>query len=656
LRPYPLSNIKWSPAQDAWQWMWPETKMVTVPAPPQVSVTRVVMGTSTAKEAGGVLDTEVDMDTGTAMDSATEQVGRNWEIGRPRVVMAGAGSEAGSGTGIRAGAAGAGDYGGDGGARNDRNGADAHARALPRARALGGMAFDGTQADVVESGVEVEVGMAEGGEKEPLPDLNPDDRHDMVVAKWLSSVLPKGHTSVLRDDQATRDAVDKELRAICQKSTSSDDILILYFSGHGAWMGDGASDEDVRKEMMEVVERVEGPSGATEEDDDEPCFCPYDFDSAGLLGIPPSLLRHHLLNSFSGRTALCFFGGTNSDQFASRMSSPTGSPINILSLSATTSEWQIPPSWTFSESILECLRGSLWCDADGKGFVTAKDMCNAVESDVLFADSHLATHHATPGFDMSLPISRTQRPGTTGTTGAPEPGASLDVIDTGSRWNVGDRLEVWIEYEPDPDENDDDEDDEEGVKESGPVGTKDDDIVGSQAPGRPPVKTEDEDGEWVKAKITVVLQDRSTTPPTTNYHLRLFHYPTNHAYPPTPYTDSVLRAAPDPLLHLGGTLPLQSPAPSTSPVRVLVKRGASRQTGVIENVKGGCVFVVYDGTEKDMGEWIAGDPDVVERAEGNPSAKPLVPENGVVVEKRKANEGAVGGSDDGEQKRQRTGD
>ncbi|KXS19670.1 hypothetical protein M427DRAFT_427278 [Gonapodya prolifera JEL478] len=360
-------------------------------------------------------------------------------------------------------------------------------------------------------------------EHQPLPDLNPADRHDLIVARHFASTLPGGHTICLRDEQATRSAIDAEFARLCGKSTNEDDVIIVFFSGH--------------------------------------------------VSLP--------LTSSSANT-----------------------PISILSLSCTTSEWQIPPSWTFSETFLECVKGSSWVDKKGKGVIDVEDLWTELEEDVLFADGHIASHHVTPDFNAGMHFARpgpppcTSQPKITPTVTESTPDESLDAKQSEKEWKVGDRVEVWIPEEAEGDNDDGDDDDEEEEEE--PT-TR---LAGMRAGPK-----EDGGGDWCKAKIIGVVP---TTP--ASYVVRFFHYTPDLMYPRHHFTAQDIRPAEDPLYHLRSPVISSPTEPSTDMsvpdpligTLVVVLRGASRQKGTVEEVKGGCVFVVYEGTRRDVGEWVAG--------------------------------------------------
>jgi hypothetical protein len=183
--------------------------------------------------------------------------------------------------------------------------------------------------------------------KDPsLQEYSPRNRKDQELADVLKARgVPAGHVRLLLDEEATR---EKVLAAVSEVAAKADEkaTFLFYFAGHGHRNGDGV-----------VLTNYDIVSGKSEE---------TGLDAAAVGRLLAGKLK-------GGRVLLfadcCHSGGLSA---AAKELKAVGRPAAVVA-SADVS-CSSTGNWTFSQTLIDCLKGDPLADHDGDGDVTLAEL------------------------------------------------------------------------------------------------------------------------------------------------------------------------------------------------------------------------------------------------------------------------------------------
>lgn len=217
-----------------------------------------------------------------------------------------------------------------------------------------------------------------------------------LVALFRSAGVPADHIIWLCDQQATLSQIDASLHELLGNSQACE-LLVVYYAGHG-----------------------------TRNLSDDAFFVPYD-GIAGDLSTYWSVtsLVDAIESEFRGSQVLlmadcCHSGGLGVEvnRRQTRVAYACLASANAHSVSTG--------NWTFTDCVLEGLRGNAQMDDDRDGHVQLAELGNYVFAEMAFVEEQMAAFLTTPGFDPSLMLARTR--------GRPLRGPIRVWVEEGGRW------------------------------------------------------------------------------------------------------------------------------------------------------------------------------------------------------------------------------
>ncbi len=190
-------------------------------------------------------------------------------------------------------------------------------------------------------------------------------RDDVLVETFVRRGVPRGQVAVLRDADATLDAVRAGLEAIAARAREGD-TLIVYYAGHG--------------------DRSEAGTGS---------FVLYD----DVLPTPAvfAIVERRFRGSHAMLFADCCFSGQLALDAIHRAGRVAYGVLTSSSSSLTSTG-----AWTFTDCVIRAFDGALAVDGDGDGRVTFRELANYAERTMAYGEGQLSTFVATAGFDADL--------------------------------------------------------------------------------------------------------------------------------------------------------------------------------------------------------------------------------------------------------------
>ncbi len=233
------------------------------------------------------------------------------------------------------------------------------------------------------------VGLLAWADSETFGSFTPEGRRDAELVEALAARgVPRGNITYLQDRAATRAAVMAGFAAAV-RATQPGEMLWLYFAGHG---------------MRVSVDRDAGMGGAAAS-----FFVPYDgtLDAQatcwGLSSIAEALA------AFRGAavmlTADCCYSGALDAEVMSRLSAPAAV------LASSDASEQSTGAWTFTDCLLDGIRGAAAADRNGDAAVTFADVAAHAEARLAYLDQQRSTAVTRGGFATSWALGpRTSAP------------------------------------------------------------------------------------------------------------------------------------------------------------------------------------------------------------------------------------------------------
>ncbi len=208
------------------------------------------------------------------------------------------------------------------------------------------------------------VGLLEWKDTQSFASFPKTNRRDAQLVEFFRERgVPRRQIVYLQDRQATTKAAEAALATMIDE-VGRGDLLLVYYCGHG----------------------FRDDSGKT-------FFATWDA-GAGSPGWNVASITAATARVRGARVILaadCCHSGA----LATTLPRTTGA-VGVLA-SSTSSE-SSTGNWTFTEALLDGLRGARWVDADGDGSITFAETAQHVRDDMRFAEEQRATSVAAGGF------------------------------------------------------------------------------------------------------------------------------------------------------------------------------------------------------------------------------------------------------------------
>lgn len=198
-------------------------------------------------------------------------------------------------------------------------------------------------------------------------------RDAQLVDFFRQQGVPDDHIVFLKDGQATTRRVQASFPAFLSKARPGD-LLFFYYTGHGY------KSDDERTTYFATYDAGENVDGwATD-----------------------SIVRD-VERFFRGSQALMTADTCYSGSLAA-LTQSLGRRISYASLTSTSANQLSTENWTFTEMLLEGLRGKSFADINGDGEVTLSELAEDIKEDMAFAENQRSTFVTTGTFpaDMRL--------------------------------------------------------------------------------------------------------------------------------------------------------------------------------------------------------------------------------------------------------------
>ena len=200
-----------------------------------------------------------------------------------------------------------------------------------------------------------------------------DRRDNALVDFFKQRGVADSHIVYLQDKQATQGRIDAAFTEQLKK-LHPDDLLIVYYAGHGTKSDDG---NDVYLASYDAG-------------DDE-------VDGWSVNSIPGKIDA-----SKCGRVLWlidCCYSGQAGRAIAQQSKGPAYAAVTSSAASESSTE-----HWTFTEALLDALRGVSYVDLNHDGTVTLAEFAAHVEADMNAAEEQRSTFEHTKGFDPEFAL------------------------------------------------------------------------------------------------------------------------------------------------------------------------------------------------------------------------------------------------------------
>jgi len=199
-------------------------------------------------------------------------------------------------------------------------------------------------------------------EKNKLPGFSPRHRKDQELYDVLRARgVPEKNLVLLLDEKATRNGIHQAVQTLAARAGKGSTFL-FYYAGHGAMLADGSV-----------------------------ALCNYDF-TEGNPNVPPLLAKDLgvlLKKHYQGERVLlladcCHSGGL---EVSARQLGKAG--FKAASLTSAQSSNLSTGNWTFTQTVIDGLRGEPLADLDGDGSVSLGELAREVAAAMKFRERQL---------------------------------------------------------------------------------------------------------------------------------------------------------------------------------------------------------------------------------------------------------------------------
>jgi hypothetical protein len=225
------------------------------------------------------------------------------------------------------------------------------------------------------------------------------NRRDVTLVDFFKQGgVPETQIVYLRDKQATQQQIDSAFAAELKK-LRPDDLLIVYYCGHGSKSEDG---NDVY-------------------------LASYDAGDDGVSGWSINSIPKKIKSESRCARVLWLLDCCYSGQAALALTKQKGRPAYACVTSSSASE-SSTEHWTFSDALLDSLRGVAYVDLNHDGSVTLAEFAAHLNADMSLAEEQLSTFATTEGFDSEMVLSHAEP------LAHPKIGVRAQAQDAGGGW------------------------------------------------------------------------------------------------------------------------------------------------------------------------------------------------------------------------------
>lgn len=211
----------------------------------------------------------------------------------------------------------------------------------------------------------------------PFP--KPQRRDAALVEFFREQQVPAAQIVYLQDRAATTRRIQETLETHLAEA-GADDLVVLYYCGHGDKSDDGAA-----------------------------YFASYDAGSDNNHGWPVESIPATIERCFRGSRALlladCCYSGCLSDAVVRH-----GERVAYACLTSSLASELSTGNWTFTEALLAGLRGQAFVDGDGDRSITLRELAAQIMESMAFAEEQVVTFSTSGAFDPSLVIASARTP------------------------------------------------------------------------------------------------------------------------------------------------------------------------------------------------------------------------------------------------------
>jgi hypothetical protein len=196
-------------------------------------------------------------------------------------------------------------------------------------------------------------------------------RDNALVDFFRESGVPDSQIVYLQDKKATQAAIDSAF-AEQLKKMQPDDLLIVYYAGHGSKSDEG---NDV-------------------------FLASYDAGDDDVEGWSVNSIPGKINASKCSRVLWlidCCYSGQAGLAITKQSTGPSYAAITSSAASESSTE-----HWTFTEALLDALRGVAYVDLNHDGAITLSELATHVEADMNAAEEQRSSFAHTEGFDAGM--------------------------------------------------------------------------------------------------------------------------------------------------------------------------------------------------------------------------------------------------------------
>lgn len=204
----------------------------------------------------------------------------------------------------------------------------------------------------------------------PFPQKN---RRDAALVDFFREQgVPAGQIIYLQDKEATTQRIQESLETLLGKA-GRDDLLILYYCGHG-----GKTDDEAAV-----------------------YFASYDTDCKRNMGWLVETIPATIARCFRGEQALLLVDCCYSGGLAEAVAQQQGRMGYACLTSSLASELSTG-NWTFTEGLIDGLRGQAFVDGDRNNQITLQELAEQIIESMAFAEQQIATFEVSGGFNPKM--------------------------------------------------------------------------------------------------------------------------------------------------------------------------------------------------------------------------------------------------------------
>jgi hypothetical protein len=205
-----------------------------------------------------------------------------------------------------------------------------------------------------------------------------ENRRDAeLVTLFKERGVPASHVVYLRDREATEERIQSAFTSLLARSREGD-MLFLYYTGHGY-----------------------------KSDDGDTYLASYDAGDDEILGWSVDSIPKMIDRNFRGSSALLTLDNCYSGALAETVLQ-RHNRVSYAVLTSSTSDQSSTGEWTFTEGLLDALRGKAYEDTNGDGRVTLAELAGQVKDDMTFTEKQNAVFTTTGDFDPQMVLSRAE--------------------------------------------------------------------------------------------------------------------------------------------------------------------------------------------------------------------------------------------------------